>query len=60
MSGTRTMARLTIYDRRERALVAAADALLWPVALRRAFRRRDHGRRRAGSSASASSASAIC
>ena len=33
------MARLTIYDRRERALVAVADALLWPVALRRAFRR---------------------
>jgi ADP-heptose:LPS heptosyltransferase len=31
------MARLTIYDRRERALVAAADALLWPIALRRAF-----------------------
>jgi ADP-heptose:LPS heptosyltransferase len=35
------MARLTIYDRRERALVATADALLWPVALRRAFRSRD-------------------
>jgi ADP-heptose:LPS heptosyltransferase len=35
------MARLTIYDRRERALVAAADALLWPIALRRAFHRRD-------------------
>ena len=35
------MARLTIYDRRERALVAAADALLSPVALRRLFRRRD-------------------
>ena len=35
------MARLTIYDRRERALVSAADALLSPVALRRAFRRRD-------------------
>jgi ADP-heptose:LPS heptosyltransferase len=34
------MARLTIYDRRERALVAAADALLSPVALSRAFRRR--------------------
>jgi ADP-heptose:LPS heptosyltransferase len=33
------MARLTIYDRRERALVAATDALLSPVALRRAFRR---------------------
>jgi ADP-heptose:LPS heptosyltransferase len=31
------MARLTIYDRRERALVAAADALLWPIGLRRAF-----------------------
>ena len=29
----------TIYDRRERALVAVADALLWPVALRRIFRR---------------------
>jgi heptosyltransferase I len=35
------MSGLTIYDRRERALVAAADALLSPVALRRAFRRRD-------------------
>ena len=34
------MARLTIYDRRERALVAVADALLAPVALARAFRRR--------------------
>jgi ADP-heptose:LPS heptosyltransferase len=33
------MARLTIYDRRERALVAVADALLAPAALRRAFRR---------------------
>lgn len=33
------MARLTIYDRRERALVATADALLWPAALRRRFRR---------------------
>jgi ADP-heptose:LPS heptosyltransferase len=32
------MAALTIYDRRERALVAVADALLWPVALRRLFR----------------------
>ena len=32
------MARLTIYDRRERALVAAADALLWPAAMRRLFR----------------------
>ena len=35
------MARLTIYDRRERALVAAADALLSPIALRRVFRPRD-------------------
>ena len=35
------MARLTITDRRERALVRAADALLSPVALRRAFRRAD-------------------
>ncbi len=35
------MARLTISDRRERSLVAAADALLAPVAVRRAFRRRD-------------------
>src|SRR5258708_37822475 len=35
------MPRLTIYDRRERALVAAADALLWPAGLRRVFRRRD-------------------
>ena len=35
------MSRLTIDDRRERALVTAADALLWPVALGRAFRRRD-------------------
>jgi ADP-heptose:LPS heptosyltransferase len=35
------MPRLTIYDRRERALVAAADALLWPARLRRVFRRRD-------------------
>jgi ADP-heptose:LPS heptosyltransferase len=35
------MARLTIDDRRERALVATADALLWPVGLRRVFRRRD-------------------
>jgi ADP-heptose:LPS heptosyltransferase len=32
------MPRLTITDRRERALVAAADALLWPVGLRRLFR----------------------
>jgi ADP-heptose:LPS heptosyltransferase len=35
------MARLTIYDRRERALVATADALLAPAALRRLFRRQD-------------------
>ena len=35
------MAPLTIDDRRERALVAVADALLGPIALRRAFRRRD-------------------
>jgi ADP-heptose:LPS heptosyltransferase len=35
------MGRLTIYDRRERALVAAADALLAPAALRRIFRRQD-------------------
>ena len=34
------MARLTITDRRERALVAAADALLWPAGLRRLFHRR--------------------
>ena len=33
------MSRLTIYDRRERALVAVADALLAPAALRRVFRR---------------------
>jgi ADP-heptose:LPS heptosyltransferase len=32
------MARLTISDRRERALVATADAVLSPIALRRAFR----------------------
>jgi ADP-heptose:LPS heptosyltransferase len=32
------VARLTIADRRERALVALADAMLRPVALRRAFR----------------------
>ena len=32
------MARLTISDRRERALVAAADALLAPMAVRRIFR----------------------
>lgn len=31
---------LTIYDRRERALVAIADALLLPVSLRRVVRRR--------------------
>lgn len=30
---------LTIPDRRERALVSVADALLWPAQLRRAFRR---------------------
>src|SRR5258708_392967 len=35
------MARLTIDDRRDRALVAAADALLWPAGLRRVFRRRE-------------------
>jgi ADP-heptose:LPS heptosyltransferase len=35
------MARLTIDDRRERALVAVADALLSPVAVRRVFRRGD-------------------
>ena len=35
------MARLTIYDRRERALVAAADALLSPLAVGRAFQRQD-------------------
>ena len=34
------MARLTITDRRERALVAAADAMLWPAGLRRLFHRR--------------------
>lgn len=33
------MARLTISDRRERALVSVADALLWPAALHRLFRR---------------------
>lgn len=33
------MARLTVPDRRERALVIMADALLWPASLRRAFRR---------------------
>ena len=33
------MARLTIPDRRERALVSVADALLWPARLLRAFRR---------------------
>ena len=32
------MAGLNIYDRRERALVAAADAMLWPARLRRACR----------------------
>src|SRR5438477_9993872 len=35
------MARLTISDRRERALVAAADAMLSPIAARRIFRPRD-------------------
>jgi ADP-heptose:LPS heptosyltransferase len=35
------MAELRISDRRDRALVAAADALLWPMALRRALHRRD-------------------
>ena len=34
------MTRLNIYDPRERALVATADALLWPAALRRVFRPR--------------------
>ena len=34
---------MTIYDRRERALVAAADALLWPMALRRLLRRKVAG-----------------
>jgi ADP-heptose:LPS heptosyltransferase len=34
------MSRLNIYDRRERALVAMADALLLPVALARRFRGR--------------------
>jgi heptosyltransferase-2/heptosyltransferase-3 len=34
------MARLNIYDRRERALVALADILLLPAAMRRALRRR--------------------
>jgi heptosyltransferase-1 len=34
------MTRLTISDPRERAAVALADALLWPAALRRPFRRR--------------------
>ena len=29
------MARLTIYDRRERALVRLADTLLWPIAIAR-------------------------
>ena len=34
------MPRLNIYDRRERALVAAADAALWPAGVaRRAMRR---------------------
>ena len=34
---------LTIYDRRERALVRLADALMAPAAVRRAFRRADAG-----------------
>jgi ADP-heptose:LPS heptosyltransferase len=34
------MARLNIYDRRERALVAAADAALWPAGLARRVMRR--------------------
>ena len=34
------MGRLNIYDRRERRLVAVADALLAPAALRRVLRRR--------------------
>src|SRR6187397_442724 len=29
------MARLTIYDRRERALVRLADTLLWPISMAR-------------------------
>jgi heptosyltransferase I len=33
------MPRPTISDRRERSLVAVADALLWPAALARVFRR---------------------
>src|SRR6476660_2799706 len=33
------MAALRISDRRERALVAAADALLWPAAIVRRLRR---------------------
>jgi ADP-heptose:LPS heptosyltransferase len=33
------MARLTIYDRRDRALVGLADALLLPLSLRRVLRR---------------------
>jgi ADP-heptose:LPS heptosyltransferase len=37
------MSRLNIHDRRERALVAAADALLLPVALTRLFRDRHPG-----------------
>jgi ADP-heptose:LPS heptosyltransferase len=34
------MARLNIYDQRDRAIVAVADALLAPAALRRAWRQR--------------------
>jgi ADP-heptose:LPS heptosyltransferase len=37
------MARLNIYDRRERALVALADLLLLPAAMRRAVRRQPGG-----------------
>jgi ADP-heptose:LPS heptosyltransferase len=37
------MARLNIYDRRERALVALADLLLFPAAMRRALRRQRGG-----------------
>src|SRR5437762_5452993 len=41
------MSRLNIYDRRERALVAAADTILWPAGLaRRALRQTAAGRPR--------------
>ena len=41
------MPRLNIYDRRERALVAAADTILWPAGLaRRALRQTAAGRPR--------------